>query len=462
MMQQDLHRATTNITETREEHELRVAAEAEVDIFTPECVEQDRQRGVDHVAKMRDVVGQQEAVYRDLMFRVRENDEKTRHSRTASESRTASFGTRPYGLKGEASVRTQHACSLANELVSRKAKHDSIQQAKLAIAAESVKALEVLQNKQDEVERRVTKRQADLLEARQEKTFLSQQKRNEQQKMLKEIQRDDDHRFEMLQLKHHPAAVSTQKDKTHDKLPPVSVGRASSPNSSMGSSAPASREARRSMSEPVFRDIVQSHKKYVSTLHRWQTFEAENERRTEAYWRKMLQGDTRRKHDSRERRASLGSTLKKTIKEVTAIRKFVNRAKGDGQDIDPFEQIEAVDTINFSEDSLDVTLLSPGGASTSTGLGSSMRLMYDSRRENAKVVHEDADRLAREKRERDTAYLEEKRRLGKAFQQNKAAQAGETVKAWEKRNAATAIERQKQAVQNNGDFERKMQRGLHI
>merc|ERR1711988_27242 len=88
-----------------------------------------------------------------------------------------------------------------------------VQQRQRENAAKDAKYKGDLMRMHEVQDRNAALRLQERVEKQMERTFIAQQKRNEQQKMLKEIQRSQDHQFELLQLKHHPHSVSRDKER---------------------------------------------------------------------------------------------------------------------------------------------------------------------------------------------------------------------------------------------------------
>merc|ERR1719401_653639 len=117
-------------------------------------------------------------------------------------------------------------------------------------------------------------------------------------------------------------------------------------------------------------------------------------------------------------------------------------------------EFSPLDTVDFLEEAIDsttpMTFLSPMSSD-------SVRSPYSERLEKVKFFHEDKNRMALEKRERDVNKLEEKVMRGKEFQQQKAAKAQESMRAWHKKNMQSSMRRDTMASRNDGEFYEKME-----
>jgi len=449
---QDLERSMDGLKESMDAEKIRVQECPDQHLFGEESMEKDRLRGVENMAKLKGIVDLQDEVYRSIMVKVKATEEAPdwrKNEKTRADCRKITDAD-PYQMEQGDTVRVQNACAIANHRVRRQARQDIHQQHRLRMAADDAKYYDSLREKHKLVEEQAARSQKARVEKQMQKTFVAQQKRNEQQKMLKEIQRSQDHQFELLQLKHHPEAVSTIK------LPALSRS-ASKPQIPAGEPVTLNRH----MSEPIYRDITNSHNLYSTTLERWRTFEADNERRTDAYWRKMVHGENRRTATKPESKMHVFRSAAKAMKTMNTIRKFMKRGKsvtlpdaGEDTGYDDEEyMLEAVDTSHMSETSFEMT---SGSASPSHAGQGELRSKYSRRLSVVQDFHEDLERQNIEKAERDRLRLEEKQRLGRAYQQSKADKAGEYCSAWEKKSEASSVRRQTLAVQNQGECDVKM------
>jgi len=446
----DMERGMEQRSQDMEAEQLRV----QNSMFDEAFVQRERERGLHNLQNLREVILKQEFVYGSIMAKVsqgqsEEAPQKVRKETIHTDSREGFHKASPYPVQDEDTVRIQHACNTANELSRRQLRKDLQQRNHDGIAVEEAEHLGSLIAKHEAQDRQVARRQQQIFERQVQRTIILQQRRNEQQKILKELQRDQDHRFEVLQLKHHPAAVSR---KSHNASHIASQSKLPSP--------PPGEPAKmhRTTSEPIYNEIVQSHKIYTNTLAKWRDFESDNERRTEAYWRKMLHGEVRRK-DAKPEARKAAAVFQQAAKTITTIRGFVKKVATTADVPDPGsgidDELEAVDTVEISEEpSFSFEKIS-GRASSSSDLGNS-RSLYEARRNTVKAYHQELEQRAQEKFEKDQNKLEEKRRLGKEAQNKKAATAGDAVKAWEKRNSVTAEKRKELSMRNDGEFAAKM------
>lgn len=448
MQRADLDRSMLTLAEAMDQ-EARRRADTNDELFQQEFVENDKQRGLDHLAKIQKIVEKQESVYRNIMAKVTEGDAqpKVRKERT-DPTDEPNDAANLYRKRNDASVRVANACVVANSHVRKQARYDRFHQNRHLIAIADNEKIWALKASHAEADRLAERRQHELVEKQFHKTLASQQKRNEQQKMLKEIQRFQDHQFELLQLKHHPESVSTQKH-----LPPVHHPQApqTAPSNSFSSSSKSEPNLRSLNHEPIYRDIQQSHKLFASTLDKWRSFESDNEKRTEAYWRKMLQGERKKESENKGNKLAI---LKRRVTEINAVRKFVQHTQ---KSIDGFE-IENIDHVDdWTEENIDPSStppLSPTAQSPSDAAG---RKVYSERLEKIRYFQEQKERLAFEKRQRDMKFLEEKVMRSKKMNQERAAKAAESIRQWEEKNMASTMRRRSDATKNDGELHEKME-----
>jgi len=449
----DLVKSMNNMREEMDAAEERATSCPHAHLFQEDSVENDRLRGIENIAKIQELVWQQDQVYKTIMLKVYEPGQKDeRKTNSRATSREAGPKLTPYPLEETNTVRENYACNVANQIARKNAREQQLDRNKATIHVQKVKYHRAMLDKHDMMDVKAAKRLQEMKDSQMEKTFVAQQRRNEQQKMLKEIQRSQDHQFELLQLKHHPTGGASA---SHNKLPPVA---SATPPGTDGE--PAARMSR-SASEPIFKDISESHRLYINTLDKWRTIEYDNEKRTEAYWRKM--GATKRA-DTKCKAAK--EHFKNAAHSISKIRTFAKAAgstmggtdDGTGS-LGGFEGIDTEHLTNrtFESDDYFSGLQATIKASSSTDSLAASRKEYAARLERVKSYHLDLEQQGLDKLQKDKEYLEEKQRLGREFQQGKANRAGDGVKAWEIRSDASRVAREKAAIQNDGDCFIKME-----
>merc|ERR1719313_875038 len=199
------------------------------------------------------------------------------------------------------------------------------------------------------------------------------------------------------------------------------------------------------MSEPIYRDMCQSHQLYTTTLDRWRVFEADNERRTEAYWHKMLQGGMRKKS-----KQNMQEVRQKASKNVTAVRTFCKRANGEGGGWEGTEDdliLDHVDTVE--EDPFDGAW-SPASASDSPG-HRKLREQRLRRMDSVKCYFEEKDKEIKDKALKNIERMEKKLALGRQKQAEKSQKAGQYVEQWQQK--ANAVAERRMELSNSDDSE---------
>lgn len=399
--------------------------------------EEEREISLANITRMQEIAASHEAGFKRLMMKIRVNDLE-HAAQIVADAAAEKKSHIPFPIedvligRGRANPERLHnACRVANELEQRRCRDERFQRRRRACMNEEINKIEMLESRHEEADKRVASCQKELIEKQAEKTCVSQQRHGEQQKMLKEIQRFQDQQFEKLQLKHHPEAVSTSTATKHDHT-------VSALSSRPMSSAPPDLDAepQSPTAEPVHRRQVQSRGLYKKTLDKWNVFVTENERRTDAYWSKMLDGQPRKKKSS----ANI-NMFRKSVHGVCTIQKFLGTTHastnmlllGETQDEDE-EPVEA----------LPCTTASPA--------------TYEDRLERIRSYQADLDQQAFEKRQRDTATLESKQKKNKEELRRKAEKAKHQNSAWEEKAALSCARREIEALRSDDEIVQKLAR----
>lgn len=144
-----------------------------------------------------------------------------------------------------------------------------------------------------------------MLAEQRHRAFTKQQQRNEQQKVWRELQRDQERLWEAYYMKHHNLAGAKN---------PIILPGDDSPRSS-GDEASSKEEA---PTKDIYKDTLRSHKRYAETVDRWKDFVAENERRTEAHWLKVLGVS-----GLKELQDKKGKSLRRSVRNVGNMKQFI-------------------------------------------------------------------------------------------------------------------------------------------
>jgi hypothetical protein len=162
---------------------------------------------------------------------------------------------------------------------------------------------------------------------------VAQAKRNQQQKVSREMQRDQERALEA-----YYKAYYKKKKKQEDLL---------RRSNGMSQSLPTLRSDRSGNEDGVLDSIQESHSLYTSTIDRWEQLVGENDGRARAHWRKIFR-DSNYEHQY----ALPGkAAMKKTPKESTAsknVKETSRRASEEAisDDIQP-TGIDAASTVKF-------------------------------------------------------------------------------------------------------------------
>jgi len=139
-------------------------------------------------------------------------------------------------------------------------------------------------------EERADKRIACRMREAERRAYMSAQKRGEQQKVLRELQREQDRVWDNWYAKNHPEVKKQASPRKKDGA----SGLASKTESASDSKLPQLRKAKEHEAfadEEIFRYTSKSHAMYSEKIESWKLFVTENERRTAAYWQKKLGPD---------------------------------------------------------------------------------------------------------------------------------------------------------------------------
>eukprot|EP00405_Crypthecodinium_cohnii_P013762 CAMPEP_0206459018 /NCGR_PEP_ID=MMETSP0324_2-20121206/23926_1 /ASSEMBLY_ACC=CAM_ASM_000836 /TAXON_ID=2866 /ORGANISM="Crypthecodinium cohnii, Strain Seligo" /LENGTH=649 /DNA_ID=CAMNT_0053930489 /DNA_START=171 /DNA_END=2117 /DNA_ORIENTATION=+ len=127
---------------------------------------------------------------------------------------------------------------------------------------------------------RCVAKQMELVEIQRRRAFNNAQRRSEQQKVLREVQKEKQRVWETYYQQQHSLMGSRQGSKSDAH---TSIG-------SISSSASLPQLHGMKAESDVIQTLQASHARYADELERWRHFVAENERRTDLQWKKVLHG----------------------------------------------------------------------------------------------------------------------------------------------------------------------------
>jgi len=425
----------------------------------PDDVEDERAASLERMERAQRQVEQQEWIYKQIMAKIGKGEDN--HDEDDSAAEGVIEQQEPFVLPPEALAllestatgeRYAHSRIVAEELLRRKIRYAKFQKNHNRRLDKAEEYRSQVNEKRMASEDRVLRRQREVFQLQREKAFLAQQKRGEQQKMLKEIQRDEDQRFDLLQEKHHPNSGSSQPQPPTGpragKAPPPPPG-APRPGSSPVVSDPV-------LNEQIYKDMCQSRTLYNLEFERWSKREQENEKRTEAHWKKMLSGSTRSKEE--ESKGSKGRSLfRRAVKEVRKINTYVAKAPFDRLEMKKMESLPSPGgTItSYDDESLDWTYpLQSSSLHSSTSLPEirtpPKNEKWQARFERCQTHAQLFEEASLEKKANDQKKNEEARKRHLTSKMMRAAEASSVLDVWSKR--CDQAEQNRQNASTNNEF----------
>lgn len=413
-------------------------------------VERERDEGFERLSVARNHVEKQESIYKNIMMKIAEYGEDDQGAGSGAAELQESVDVLPpealallaTSATGE---RGEHSRFVAEQLLRRQLRLAKFHKNHSICREKQQQYRDEMHAKNQAADERLARWQYDSAQARQQKTFIAQQKRNEQQKMLKEIQRDQEHQLDVLQAKHHASWAASSPPR-----PPTGPRTARAPPPPSGAPRPGSSpHMDRSVSdsvlhEQIYKDMCKSRALYNSEFERWEKRAQENERRTEAHWRKMLQGEHR--HRSKDDDKPKGQKLfKRAVKEVKTLKTFVKKNPLDSSDFGHMEPLPG--DVGFFDDGtsdpMEVTFppiasTSPGstyGSTCSSPIGkpSPKSELRKERMQRVQSFHQTLEENNMVKKARDEIKVDEAVQRHKSFTRERAAEASSINETWDQR-----------------------------
>lgn len=261
---------------------MAMAEEEEDWNFDEEQVRREFEAGQLRTARAQELLASQEAVLKRSQTKIRESDEQ---AQGASPSTPARMRRTEQGMnwlttpeKPGTSDRARSAAQVSKQMAKRKERSNIVSARQQRMAEEERDYQMRVYTEIEAVEARIQKMQEDFFEEQRRKAFTAQQRRNAQQKAIKEFRREEERLYEAYYSK-----------RTGSQSPRPS--RNSSPSRSRSPHPSAQDPSHALATEPgeeLYQTILKSHIKYSGTIDKWQQFVQENDRRAEAYRRRVL------------------------------------------------------------------------------------------------------------------------------------------------------------------------------
>lgn len=299
---------------------------------------------------------------------------------------------------------------------------------------------------------RTLQMQRNMVAAQQRRAFNNAQKRCEQQKVLREQQKEKERIWE---------AFYTERQKSRGSQAPVSEtgGSPKSPSGSRGSSKSAGG------TPDILRTVHQSHGKYMVQLDQWRQFVAENERRTDVQWKKVLQGGKKEDYipepeENKKNKALLQSVFKKTLHQVQAGRGFkkamcrLSSKDGASDGGTSHEQIEApTEDVSLTKSARDGSPSTP--CSGRTRMASDLSNKWKERREQVLDFNFDLEQATKEQGTRDEERLAEARERIRHHNKSIQERCKEQARQWQERCDAASERRRNVTEADTEEYDRK-------
>lgn len=261
---------------------MAVAEEEEDWNFDEEQVRKELEAGQLRTARAQELLASQEAVLKRSQTKIRESDEQAQGASPSTPVRMRrteqgmSWLTTPE--KPGTSDRARSAAQVSKQMAKRKERSNIVSARQERMAEEERDYQMRVYNGIEAVEARIQKMQEDFFEEQRRKAFTAQQRRNAQQKAIKEFRREEERLYE---------AYYSKRSSSQSPRP----SRNSSPSRSRSPHPSAQDPSQALVTEPgeeLYQTILKSHIKYAGTIDKWQQFVQENDRRAEAYRRRVL------------------------------------------------------------------------------------------------------------------------------------------------------------------------------
>mmetsp|Transcript_96007 Transcript_96007/g.250283 ORF Transcript_96007/g.250283 Transcript_96007/m.250283 type:complete len:699 (+) Transcript_96007:103-2199(+) len=305
-------------------------------------------------------------------------------------------------------------------------------------------------------ELRCTDMQRELMESQRRRAFNSAQKRSEQQKVLREVEKEKQRVWEAYYQQSHSKGGSGQahsKSCSHGGAEP-SPRSPDPPPVSRGKSMPEMAD-RGGEDDDIFKIVHQSHSRYAGQMDSWRCFVAENERRTDVQWKKALQGGRKEDYIGEEPK-DVRDKLKGLFQKVVVGRTLGRKRKEDKAAV----LLPELMGDDLTEDEEGCGFSSP--STVKSGAGSPMdhksqnsaalSAKWHTRRQKSLLFGDEVEQSLLERGLRDEQHLKEARERIAQHNRGITDRCKDQASIWLQKSENCADRRRNQAVANDEEY----------
>ncbi|CAE7825273.1 unnamed protein product [Symbiodinium sp. CCMP2592] len=445
--------------------------------FDEESVMHERRQSLARTQKAKALVSKQEAVLQGILRKMVEEDDAGAISPSASDAFSKAGSSQRFrswssfsrhsqsaitsASMHEASTFDQQAWTVAKQILTRQEKKQAFWKQRREHAEEGRRKLQQRQMESEAAEARLAERQREITEEHRRRAFAAQQRRSEQQKVFRETLREQDR---ICDEYYKNASRGTRSGSP--------TARSSSP-----------RQEKPEAQADIHRQMLKSHDIYSETVERWRQQVAENDRRAEAFRRRMLKARTgSRAKEDKHASTKKDEGRKSLRKGAHAMMAATEKAHGDSRrgsahSSQPSHESGAVageEKVRGAGDASSslgplgaaVTLPCLRGSAGSGSPGQSRGLtrsktceLWKERFQKSQTFSEVLEQKALRKQQQQDRHLEESRRRIAAINKQVMMRAADRSKKWKERNDAAASRRQMSSVASDADMVAKLAAG---
>mmetsp|Transcript_35455 Transcript_35455/g.81809 ORF Transcript_35455/g.81809 Transcript_35455/m.81809 type:complete len:684 (+) Transcript_35455:76-2127(+) len=426
--------------------------------FDEESVMHERRQSLARTQKAKALVSKQEAVLQGILKKMVEEEDSGAISPSASDafskagssqrfrswssfSRPSQSATTSASFQ-EASTFDQQAWTVAKQILTRQEKKQAFWNQRKEHFEEARHRSEQRQIEREAAEARFAERQREIADEHRRRAFAAQQRRSEQQKVFRETLREQDRVCDEYYKNASPrgsrsGAQTARSSPRHEKL--------------------ESNEA------DIYRHMLQSHDLYSETVDRWRQQVAENDRRAEAFRRRMLKARTgsrlREERNGTKKEESRKSLRKGALALVSLPDKVQGESRRGSAHSQPSE-VAGEEKVTGMSRSMPCLREGREGARGKGLVRSKTVEQWNRRFQNVLSFSEELEQKAYRKQQQQEKNLEEGRRRIAAINKQVIMRAADRTKKWKERNDAAASRRQLNAVTSDADMVAKLAAGF--